>query len=131
MDLSVETRDEGGRSVVAVAGEVDVYTGPRLRERLNDLLDSGENHLIIDLTAVDFLDSTGLGILVGVLSRVKSVGGSMVLVCSAERILKVFRITGLHALFPIAPDLDSALGTQPVATVRMPRHRANTFADPT
>jgi len=111
VDLSVSSRTEGDRSVVCVVGEVDVYTAPQLRERLSDLVAAGEHHLVVDLTGVDFLDSTGLGVLVGGLNRVRGHGGSLALVCSTERILKVFRITGLTGVFPIHPELRTALAS--------------------
>ena len=109
MDLSVTSREQGGRTVVEVGGEIDVYTAPVLRERLNDLVGDGHHHLVVDMEHVDFLDSTGLGVLVGGLKRVRSYDGTLSLVCSQEKILKVFRITGLTKVFPIHPTLGEAL----------------------
>ncbi|HVX70113.1 MAG TPA: STAS domain-containing protein [Mycobacteriales bacterium] len=108
-DLSVSIRSEGDRTVVAVSGEIDVYTAPKLREHLIDLVANGQYQLIVDLEAVDFLDSTGLGVLVGGLKRVRSHDGSLHLVCSQDRILKIFRITGLTKVFPIHSNIDEAL----------------------
>ena len=65
MDLTLNTRDEAGHTVLAVCGEIDVYTAPKLREQIVDLLDSGQHHLVVDMDGVEFLDSTGLGVLVG------------------------------------------------------------------
>ncbi len=119
MDLSVTSREQGGRTVVEVGGEIDVYTAPVLRERLNDLVGHGHHHLVVDMEHVDFLDSTGLGVLVGGLKRVRSHDGSLHLVCTQEKILKVFRITGLTKVFPIHDSVDAAVGaaggTQPGA----------------
>ncbi len=109
MDLSVTSRQEGERSVVSVVGEIDVYTAPSLRERLNDLVASGHYHLVVDLSGVEFMDSTGLGVLVGGLNRVRTHDGTLRLVCAQEKILKVFRITGLTKVFPIFAGLDDAL----------------------
>jgi anti-sigma B factor antagonist len=95
--------------VVAVGGEIDVYTAPKLRDRLVELINSGHYHLVIDLEGVDFLDSTGLGVLVGALKRVRSHQGSLRLVCTQERLLKIFRITGLAKVFPIYADVDEAV----------------------
>jgi anti-sigma B factor antagonist len=95
--------------VVVVGGEVDVYTAPKLREQLVDLVSTGNYHLIVDLEGVEFLDSTGLGVLVGGLKRVRAHEGSLRLVCTSERILKIFRITGLTKVFPVHASVDEAL----------------------
>ena len=72
VDLSLTTRAEGGRTVVEVGGEIDVYTAPKLRETIVSLVDAGAVHLVVDLERVEFLDSTGLGVLVGGLKRVRT-----------------------------------------------------------
>ena len=97
-------------AVLAVKGEVDVYTAPRLRERLVDLVSQGKHRIVVDLEGVDFLDSTGLGVLVGGLKRVRSHEGDLTLVCTQARILKVFEITGLTKVFDIYPSVDAATG---------------------
>ena len=118
MELSVVTRREGVRTVISVTGEIDVYTAPTLRERLNELVAEGEYHLVVDMGGVDFLDSTGLGVLVGGLKRARSHDGTLELVCDQEKILKVFRITGLTKVFRIHTSLSDALASgleQPAA----------------
>ena len=95
--------------VVEVGGEIDVYTAPKLREQLVDLVADGKYHLIVDMENVDFLDSTGLGVLVGGLKRVRAHEGSLRLVCTQERILKIFRITGLTKVFPIYSSVAEAV----------------------
>lgn len=109
MELTVTSRQEGEQTVICVDGEIDVYTAPSLRERLNELVATGHYKLIVDMTGVEFLDSTGLGVLVGGLKRVRSHEGSLRLVCDTEKILKVFRITGLTKVFPIHATLAGAL----------------------
>jgi anti-sigma B factor antagonist len=109
VDMSLSTRTEGDRTVVVVGGEIDVYTAPKLREQLIDLVSSGNYQLVVDMEGVDFLDSTGLGVLVGGLKRVRAHDGSLRLVCSQERILKIFRITGLTKVFPIHSSVEEAL----------------------
>ena len=93
----------GDCTVLQVAGEVDVYTAPALRERIQDLAAKGAVHVIADLSRVDFLDSTGLGVLVGGLRRLREHDGSLTLVISAPRILRVFEMTGLTKVFPPQP----------------------------
>ena len=121
MDLSLDNRTDGDRMVVDVGGEIDVYTAPKLRERLVELINSGHYHLIVNLEGVDFLDSTGLGVLVGALKRVRAHEGSLLLVCTQERLLKIFRITGLAKVFPIYDSVEAA--AKAVATCPSPGHR--------
>ena len=109
MDLSLTTRTEGDRTIVQVGGEIDVYTAPKLREQLVDLVNAGQYHLVVDMENVEFLDSTGLGVLVGGLKRVRAHEGSLRLVCTQERILKIFRITGLTKVFPIHESVADAV----------------------
>ena len=112
MDLSLSSRTDGDKTVVEVGGEIDVYTAPKLRERIVELVDAGNYHLVIDMERVEFLDSTGLGVLVGGLKRVRAHDGSLRLVCTQDRILKIFRITGLTKVFPIHDSVDDAVAAQ-------------------
>ena len=111
MDLSLNTRTQGEHTVLDVSGEVDVYTAPGLRDRITDLLDAGQHLLIVDLGGVEFLDSTGLGVLVAGLNRAREVGGSLSLVCPQERVLKLFRITGLDEVFTVHGTVEEALAS--------------------
>ena len=112
MDLSLETRQEGDRTIIEVGGEIDVYTAPKLRECISGLVDDGQQKLVIDLEQVEFMDSTGLGVLVGGLKRVRTVEGTLELVCTQERLLKIFRITGLSKVFLIHGSQSEALAAQ-------------------
>jgi anti-sigma B factor antagonist len=109
VDLTLDTYTLGDRTVVRVGGEIDVYTAPKLREQLVDLVNAGKFHLVVDMESVEFLDSTGLGVLVGGLKRVRAHDGSLHLVCTQERILKIFRITGLTKVFPIHNTVEEAV----------------------
>jgi anti-sigma B factor antagonist len=109
VDLSISSESRGELTVVYVGGEIDVYTAPMLREHLDEHISEGRNHLVVDLQDVPFMDSTGLGVLVGRLKLVRVNDGSLSLVCSSERILKVFSITGLDKVFQIYASLDDAL----------------------
>lgn len=108
MDLSLDDRAAADSVVVAVRGQIDFYTAHNLRDLLTGFVDAGELHLIVDLEGVEFLDSTGLGVLVGALKRVRASDGSLQLVCSEERLLKIFRITGLDKVFLIHPSVEAA-----------------------
>jgi anti-sigma B factor antagonist len=102
MELTLNVHsDDPGYTVIEVGGEIDVYTAPKLRERLIGLVESGSSQLIVDMEAVEFLDSTGLGVLVGGLKRVRAHDGWIDLVCTQSRILRIFRITGLNKVFNI------------------------------
>jgi len=108
MDLSLSTRTVSDHTVLQVGGEVDVYTAPRLRERLVELVDGGARKVVVDLGRVEFLDSTGLGVLVGAHKRLRAAGGSLALVCAREPLLKIFRITALDQVFPLYDSVDAA-----------------------
>ena len=106
--ISEESRD--GATVVTVSGEVDVETAPALKERLDQVdRSAGEQAVVVDLTAVTFIDSTGLGALIGVRKQCVEAGRDLRLVVGEPRILRVFEITALAELFSIHPSLDLAL----------------------
>lgn len=107
--MQVEVRTVGERTVVQLAGDVDVATTDRLREQVALLISEGRSDLVVDLTDVTFLDSTGLGLLVGTLKRVRLAGGDLALVVPTEAQLKVFRLTGLDQVLTIHDSLGSAL----------------------
>lgn len=107
VDLDLGQSEHNGWTVVTVGGEVDVYTAPKLRDRLNEILDGDCDKLCVDLTGVQFLDSTGLGVLVGTMRRIEERNGAMVVVCERPHLLKVFEITGLSTWFDIRPNLDA------------------------
>src|SRR5688500_9291399 len=102
MNLRVETRKPREDVVViALTGEVDVYTSPKVKQEIVTLLNSGISKLIVDLTGVEYLDSTGLGVLIGGLKRARERDGDLKLICDNVRILRIFEITGLTKIFDI------------------------------
>ena len=109
MDLKLGHHAQDGIEVIDVQGEIDMYTAPRLRELLIDRVGKGSYQLVVNLDKVGFLDSTGLGVLVGGLKRVRAHDGSLDLVCTQQRILKIFRITGLTEVFGIYETVDQAI----------------------
>ena len=115
MDLTLATREVDGTTIVSVGGEIDVYTAPKLRDKISELVAEGRYRLIVDMEEVVFLDSTGLGVLVGGLKKVRANSGSLQLVCNQERLLKIFRITGLAKVFVIHRSREDALGPEHVS----------------
>ncbi|WP_392972948.1 anti-sigma factor antagonist [Streptomyces sp. LN245] len=112
--------------VTIATPETDTYAAPRIREILVDLVNQGRFHLVVDVTAVEFFDSGGQGVLVGGLKRVRAHEGALVLVMRSERTRRQFRITGLNKIFPIFDTVDRAvefLGRElPTAPERMSRN---------
>jgi len=102
MTLKVETSTpREGVAVIQLGGEVDVYTSPRLKQEMVDLLNRGLVNLVVDLNAVEYLDSTGLGVLIGGLKRAREREGDLRLICDNMRILRIFEITGLTKIFDV------------------------------
>jgi len=95
--------------VVAVTGEIDLFTAPEFKQRMSELIDAGRSRLIVDLSATTFIDSSSLGVLIGAHRRLKLRGGTLLVVCASEAIVKTFKITGLDGVFTIAPTVDAAL----------------------
>lgn len=106
MELEVTTRDIGDYSVVKLKGEVDIYTAPSLRETIVDTVEKGRYKIVVDLDEVNFLDSTGLGVLVGGLKRVKQHDGELGIICNQEKVLRIFKITGLTKIFKMFESID-------------------------
>jgi anti-sigma B factor antagonist len=109
VDVKVTSTDVGAQTVVEVVGEIDVSTADVLRERLLEQLDRDRTDLVVDLRQVRFMDSTGLGVLVGTLKKVRLLGGRMQLVIDSERLLKVLRITALLQVFTVRETVEEAL----------------------
>ena len=106
--LTIEARHERGYPVVTIAGEIDIATATRLRERLFELAGGGRP-LVADLDQVRFIDSAGLAALVGAANRAAAHGGSLHVVCARPRTRQLFRLTGLDRRLPPASTLDEAL----------------------
>ncbi|MBS2034455.1 MAG: STAS domain-containing protein [Candidatus Eremiobacteraeota bacterium] len=110
MDIKVNTRVLNDKAqAVEVQGEIDVYTSPRVKETINELIEKGHYQLVINLEGVRYIDSTGLGVLIGALKKVREHSGRILLVCTNPQIKKIFNITGLVKIFEIFKDEDEAL----------------------
>jgi anti-sigma B factor antagonist len=109
MDLILNERAVDSHEIVEVRGEVDVHSAPQLKDRLTEVIDAGHASVIVDLSWLQFIDSTGLGALVAAYNHATAKNTSFRLVCKAERLLKVFRITGLHEVLDIRPTVEQAI----------------------
>ena len=109
--LDIEVRDERGVVIAVVAGEIDISTVAQLRERLYELADKGGT-LVVDLNRVTFIDSSGLGALVGTARRVAEHGGSLYAVCAQPQPRRLLWTTGVDKRIPLAATLAGALMLQ-------------------
>lgn len=99
--------------VVALTGEVDLYTAPELKSELIRLVDLGAKRIVVDLTMATFIDSTTLGVLLSALKRLRPTGGELALVCPDRNIRKIFEITLLDRVFAMSETKAEALAAQP------------------
>jgi len=95
-------------SVISIEGELDLATAPRLKWMLIDALEAGHQELVVDLSLTTFMDSTALGVLVGV-NRTLGIDARMAIVCPQSTVLKIFELSGLDGVFVIFSTLDEAL----------------------
>ena len=110
IDFAITDRQiDDDTHVVAVSGEIDLFTAPEFKQRVSAPIDAGRSHVIVDLMATTFIDSSSLGVLIGAHRRLKLRGGALVVVCDNEAIVKTFRITGLDGVFTLVRSLDDAL----------------------
>ena len=99
----------GARHVLAVRGEIDLFTAPELKQVLAESIEAGRIRIIVDLTETTFLDSTALGVLIGAVKRLRSRDGALAIVNIDDNIAKTFEITGLDQIFTILPSRDEAV----------------------
>lgn len=112
IELEIQTRDEDGWVVLETVGELDLYTAPKLRDEVLSTLERGESRIAIDLNGVGFIDSTGLGILVACLKRVRERDGRMVLIApEASPLRRLLSLTGLEPVLPTYTALGDAVDT--------------------
>src|SRR5215204_6362188 len=110
IEFSIEDRRIDGRvHVVAVTGEIALFTAPEFKQRVTAPIGAGVDHVVVDLTGTTFIDSSSLGVLIGAHRRLKQRGGRLVVVCEGEAIVKTFRITGLDGVFTIVGSLEAGL----------------------
>ncbi|MGD0053477.1 MAG: STAS domain-containing protein [Vulcanimicrobiaceae bacterium] len=107
-DISIRVHAVDGVQVFDLVGSLDIATSPSVRAALTDASERGDHRLIVDLTRVDFLDSTGLGALIGAQRRAREFHGEVRLVAKEGQILRLLRITGLLKVFAVYSTLEDA-----------------------
>ena len=117
IDFDIEDHRVDDRThVVAVRGEIDLFTAPEFKQHISAPIDAGVPHVVVDLTQTTFIDSSSLGVLIGAHRRLKLRGGSLIIVCENEPIIKTFRITGLDGVFTLVSSIDDAVNGDAVGT---------------
>lgn len=111
MELTVTQPAGSAVSIVSVDGEIDVHSAPQLRDRVTAQLASAPGAVVVDLTRVGFLDSTGLGALVSARTAALERGTALPIVCTSPRILKLFTITGLDGVFDLHDSVANAVAS--------------------
>jgi len=106
--LSEESLDDRTH-VIGVAGHVDLFTAPELKQRLVDTIEGGKTHVVVDLEQARSIDSTTLGVLISAVKRLRVRDGNLAVAAQDPTIVKTFRITGLDEVFPVAPTRGQAL----------------------
>ena len=104
MNLEVNTREDEKKRIVQLSGEIDVYTVPLLKEALLPISKQKGVEIIIDLTHVDYIDSTGLGVFIGTLKEADKNDSQLKMTGASERISRLFAITGLDEVMEIDVD---------------------------
>jgi anti-sigma B factor antagonist len=111
IEFGIEHRRlSGDTHVVAVTGEVDIFTAPEFKHQVMMAIAAGAERLVVDLTGTSFIDSSSLGVLIGAHRRLTAGGGRLLVACNREAIVKTFKITGLDSVFEVVDSLEAALG---------------------
>lgn len=104
---------DGHTDVISVSGEIDLYAAPELKERVARAIEEGRHRLVVDLSEATFIDSTGVGVLVGAQKRLEELSGSLDLVCTNKNIIRVLEIVGLEEAFGTHESLEDAIESLP------------------
>lgn len=106
--IDIDVTDEGGYKVLKPEGDLDVYTVGSLRDSLGSIVEEDSPKVVVDLDSVPFMDSSGLGALMGGVRRLREAGGDLAIACTREQHLKLFTITGFGEGVSIAPTVEEA-----------------------
>lgn len=112
LSIDVQSTPDGKAQIFVLHGSLDISTSPTVRAALVEAADRGQHEIIVDLTHLEFLDSTGLGALIGAHKRARDHNGRVRLVVQEGQILRLLRITGLLGIFPVYLSIDAALADE-------------------
>lgn len=113
IEPTFEVARYGHWAVMRVSGEIDMATAPKLRQHVQNVTARGPDGLVLDLDNVDFIDSTGLGVMVGAAKRMRQADGALRIVCSQSHLIELFKLTRLNEVFDLFETLDDALADVP------------------
>lgn len=108
--IDMDITDQGEYKVIRPSGDLDVYTVGSLRDAIGSMIENQTRKVVVDLDAVPFMDSSGLGALMGGVRRLREAGGDLAIACTKEQHLKLFTITGFGEGVSIAPTVEEAAG---------------------
>jgi anti-sigma B factor antagonist len=111
VELKVSTRSQGSRTIMSLGGEIDLYTAPRLHGELVSVL-SGDNpvQVVVDMSGVEFCDSTGMNVLLAAHRKAREQGGDLELAAPRPAIRKILQVTGLESVFTVLDDPATVAG---------------------
>ncbi|GII77663.1 anti-sigma-B factor antagonist [Sphaerisporangium rufum] len=111
VELKVSTRSHAGHAILAVTGEIDLYTAPRLQAEFARLLETGPERVVIDMSGVEFCDSTGMNVLLSALKRMRERGGVLEVAAPRPAVRKILQVTGLDSVFTVYDAIPAELLT--------------------
>lgn len=112
VELKVSTRSQGGRTIMSLGGEIDLYTAPRLHGELVTVLSGGAPaQIVVDMSGVDFCDSTGMNVLLAAHRRAREQGGDLELAAPRPAVRKILQVTGLESVFTVLDDPATVAGS--------------------
>lgn len=111
MDVQFDLSERSDWTVLGVCGEIDVFSSQQLHEQLVAIDEAGHNQVVVNLDGVEFLDSTGLAVLIAGRKRARDRRGDLALVCSRRPLLKLFSLTGLDEAFALHVTVDDAVAS--------------------
>jgi anti-sigma B factor antagonist len=103
VELNVSSRSQGDHAIVTATGEIDLYTAPRLQSELSAVIANAApaSRVVVDMSGVDFCDSTGMNVLLSCLRQVRERGGELELAAPRPAVKKILQVTGLDTVFTI------------------------------